>query len=117
LALSGGTDGVNLLQTVCAMAFDSHPSQAGDAKGPGMEDNFEKYAVAVIITFGALILGGLMAAAIGFRDRDAFLFALGAATIAWIAGHAMIFDMPRLYAALIGFATLMAMASTLALVL
>lgn len=81
-----------------------------------MEDNFEKYAVAVIITFGALIVGGLMAAAIGFHDRTAFLCALGAATIAWIAGHAMIFDMPRLYAVLIGFATLMAIGSTLALV-
>ncbi len=81
-----------------------------------MEDNFEKYAVAVIITFGALIVGGLMAAALTYRDRDAFLFALGATTLAWIAGHAMIFDMPRLYAALIGFATLMAMGSTIALV-
>lgn len=81
-----------------------------------MEDNFEKYAVAVIITFGALVVAGLMAAAIGFHDRDAFLFALGAATIAWIAGHAMIFDRPRIFAVLIGLATLMAIGSTLALV-
>lgn len=77
-----------------------------------MEDNFEKYAVAVIITFGALVLGGLMAAAIGFHDRSSFLFALGAATLAWIAGHAMIFDMPRLYAILVAMAVLMAVAST-----
>ena len=82
-----------------------------------MEDNFEKYAVAVIITFGALIVGGLMAAAIGFHDRNAFLFALGASTLAWVAGHAMIFDMPRLYAVLIGLATVMAIASTVALVI
>ena len=27
-----------------------------------MEDNYEKYAVAVIIVFGALLIGGLMAA-------------------------------------------------------
>lgn len=81
-----------------------------------MEDNFEKYAVAVIITFGAVIVAGLMAAALSFHDRNAFLFALGAATLAWIAGHAMIFDMPRAYAVLVGLATIMAIASTLTLV-
>ena len=81
-----------------------------------MEDNFEKYAVAVIIVFGAVIIGGLMAAAVSWHDRDSFLFALGAATAAWIAGHAMIIDLPRAYAALIVVAILMALASTIALV-
>ena len=45
-----------------------------------MEDNYEKYGVAVIIVFGALIVAGLMGASIGFGNRAGFLFALGAGT-------------------------------------
>lgn len=82
-----------------------------------MEDNFEKYAVAVIIVYGAVILGGLMGAAIGFGDRDSFLFALGAAAVAWVSGYAMIFDMPRVFAVLIGISVVLAVGSTLVLVL
>ena len=81
-----------------------------------METDFDKYAVAGIIVFGALIIGGLMGAAIGFHDRDSFLFALGAALAAWMAGHTMLFDMPRVYAALVGVAALMAVGSTITLV-
>lgn len=81
-----------------------------------MEDNYEKYAIAVIIVFGAMIVGGLMGATIGFGNRTGFLFALGSATAGWVAGHAMLFDRPRLYGILIAIATLMAIASTLALV-
>ena len=81
-----------------------------------MEDNYEKYAIAVIIVFGAVIIGGLMGANIGFGDRSGFLFALGSATAAWVAGHAMLFDRPRLYGLLIALATIMSVASTIALV-
>ncbi|CAG1005219.1 MAG: hypothetical protein F9K19_06595 [Rhizobiaceae bacterium] len=81
-----------------------------------MEDNYEKYAIAVIIVFGAVIIGGLMAATIAFGDRSGFLFALGSATAAWIAGHAMLFDRPRFYGGLIVIATLMAIAATITLV-
>ena len=81
-----------------------------------MEDNYEKYGVAVIIVFGALIVAGLMGASIGFGNRAGFLFALGAATSAWVAGHAMLFDRPHFYGGLIALATLMAVASTNALV-
>lgn len=76
-----------------------------------MEDNYEKYAVAVIIVFGAVIIGGLLAMSIASSDRSGFFFALGAATAAWIAGHAMFFDRPRIYGALIVIATLMSLAS------
>jgi hypothetical protein len=76
-----------------------------------MEDNYEKYAIAVIIVFGAVIIGGLMAVTISLGDRSGFFFALGAATAAWIAGHAMLFDRPRVYGVLIVVATLMAIAS------
>jgi hypothetical protein len=81
-----------------------------------MEDNYEKYGVAVIIVFGALIVGGLMGATIGSGNRAGFLFALGSATAGWIAGHAMLFDRPRIYGVLIIIATLMAIASTIAFV-
>jgi hypothetical protein len=80
-----------------------------------MDDNFDKAAIAVIIVFGALILGGLMAANIAWGHRNGFLWALGGATAAWIAGHIILFDLPRIYAALIGIATLMAIASTVSL--
>lgn len=80
-----------------------------------MEDNYEKYAIAVIIVFGAVIVGGLMGASIGFDNRVGFLFALGSATSGWIAGHAMLFDRPRIYGILIVVATLLAIASTLRL--
>ncbi|HMM64513.1 MAG: hypothetical protein WA975_09115 [Mesorhizobium sp.] len=81
-----------------------------------MEDNFDKAAIAVIIVFGALILGGLMAANLVAGDRNGFLFALGAAFVAWIAGHTILFDLPRVYAVLIALSALMAVASTLAYV-
>jgi len=66
-----------------------------------MEDNYEKYAIAVIIVFGALIIGGLMAANIAVGDKNGFLFALGGAFAGWLAGHAMLFDRPRIYGLLI----------------
>ena len=81
-----------------------------------MNDNFDKAAIAVIIVFGALILGGLMAANITWGHRNGFMWALGGATAAWIAGHIILFDLPRIYAVLVGIAALMAVASTIALV-
>lgn len=81
-----------------------------------MDDNFDKAAIAVIIVFGALVIGGLMAANLAIGDRNGFLFALAAAFAAWIAGHMILFDLPRIYAALVGIAVLMGVASTLAYV-
>ncbi|MBN9245092.1 MAG: hypothetical protein J0I98_20130 [Mesorhizobium sp.] len=78
-----------------------------------MDDNFDKAAIAVIIAFGALILAGLMAANLAVGDRNGFLFALGAAFAAWIAGHMILFDLPRTYAVLVGISAIMAVASTL----
>jgi hypothetical protein len=81
-----------------------------------MDDNFDKAAIAVIIVFGALIVGGLMAANLVVGDRNGFLFALGSGFAAWIAGHMMLFDLPRAYAVLVGVAAIMAVASTLSYV-
>lgn len=64
-------------------------------------DNYEKYAIAVIITFGALIIGGLMAVGVAWGDKAGFLFALGASVLAWISGHAVLFNKPKVYGLLI----------------
>jgi hypothetical protein len=80
-----------------------------------MEDNYEKYAVAVIIVFGALMIGGLMAAGLSMDDRQAFLWALGAAFFAWISGYTVLFDKPRIYGGLIVVAAVFAIASIVAL--
>lgn len=81
-----------------------------------MENDLERYAIAIIVVFGALAIGGLMAAAISAEDRSSFLFALGGAAAAWLAGYAMVFHLPRALALLIVTALLMAVASTLTLV-
>jgi hypothetical protein len=81
-----------------------------------MGDDLEKTAVAVVIVFGALAIGGLMAATIAFGHHNGFLFALGASVAAWIAGHAMIFNLPHVYGVLIAISILLAVGATLSLV-
>jgi energy-converting hydrogenase Eha subunit G len=78
-----------------------------------MNDSFEAYAVAVIVVFGAVTIGGLMAAAIAFGERDGFFFSLGAGAAAWAAGYAIFFDRPRAYIVCLSIAVLMAIAATL----
>nr|WP_292642802.1 hypothetical protein [Mesorhizobium sp.] len=99
--------------------FDPDDLPTLNAIGPSMGsgNDFEKYAVAVIIVFGALIIGGLMAASMVFGHRNGFLFALGGATSAWISGNALLLDRPRIYALFVGIAALMLIASTITLVL
>lgn len=80
------------------------------------EDNYEKYAIAVIITFSALIIAGLMAVSIAWNDKPGFLFALGASVLAWVSGHAVLFDKPRLYGLLITGAAALVAASIFSLV-
>jgi hypothetical protein len=79
-------------------------------------DNYEKYAIAVIITFGALVIAGLMAVTIAWGDKPGFLFALGACVLAWISGHAVLFDKPRIYGLLIVGAAALVGASIFSLV-
>ncbi|WP_011580914.1 MULTISPECIES: hypothetical protein [Chelativorans] len=80
-----------------------------------MNDSFEAYAVAVIIAFGAITIGGLMAATIAFGERDGFLFSLGAGAAAWLAGYAIFFDRPKSYIAFLAVSILMSIAATLIL--
>ncbi|MBB6409145.1 hypothetical protein HNQ71_001789 [Mesorhizobium sangaii] len=98
--------------------FDPDDLPTLNAIGPSMGsgNDFEKYAVAVIIVFGALIIGGLMAASMTFGHRNGFLFALGGATSAWVSGNALLLDRPRIYALFVGIAALLLIASTVTLI-
>jgi hypothetical protein len=98
--------------------FDPDDLSTLNAIGPSLGgNNFEKYAVAVIIVYGAVIIGGLMAASIAFDHRNGFLYALGGGTAAWISGNALLLDRPRIYAVFVGIAAVMLIASTITLVL
>jgi hypothetical protein len=79
-------------------------------------DNFEKYALALMVVFGALIIGGLMAVHIAWAHKAGFLYALGAAVVVWAAGFAVLFDKPRLYGLLLLFATALITASVVVLI-
>lgn len=101
--------------------FCNRPDRVGgdllEGSGRTMEDNYDKYAVAVIITFGAVIVAGLMAATLVRNEIEGFFFALAAATCAWIAGHAMLLDLPRAYMILVAVATLCVTGSVVMLVI
>lgn len=79
-------------------------------------DNYEGFAVAVIIAFGVLIIAGLMAANIAIGEKDGFLFALGAAGTAWLSGHAVLFNRPRTYGILVALTAAFCVASIIILV-
>ena len=74
-------------------------------------DNYEQYAVSIIIVFGALAIGGLMFAGAAGGDKGVFLFSFGAAIAGWVSGHAVLFNKPKLYGGLILLAILLCAAS------
>ncbi|CAN0653066.1 hypothetical protein JF546_01085 [Nitratireductor aquimarinus] len=80
-----------------------------------MNDRYDAYAAATIVIFGAIVIGGLMAASLSFGERDAFFFALGAATSAWCAGYAMFLDKARVFVALTALAVAMSIAAAVLL--
>ncbi len=67
-------------------------------------DDYEKYATGLLIVFGALIIGGLMTVNLVVYDKPGFLFALGAAVVAWFSAFAVLFDRPRIYGLLLAIA-------------
>jgi hypothetical protein len=79
-------------------------------------DNYEHYAVMVIITFGALAIAGLMAIGIAVDDKGVFLFAFAAALCGWISGHLVLFNKPRMYGLLVLAAVLLCALSIFQLV-
>lgn len=86
-------------------------------EGQNLGTDLDRSAIAIAIVFGAVIICGLMAASLVYRQRDGFMFALGAAVAAWFAGHAMLFDLPRIYGVLIVLSALLAGASAVTLAL
>lgn len=60
-------------------------------------DDYEKFATGLLIVFGALIIGGLMATHIVMANKAGFLFALAAAVVGWFSAFAVLFDKPRGY--------------------
>ncbi|ANG95128.1 MULTISPECIES: hypothetical protein [Brucella/Ochrobactrum group] len=67
-------------------------------------DDYERYATGLMIVFGALIVGALMAANLYHGDKPGFLFALGAAVVGWFSAFAVLFDKPRVYGVMIAVA-------------
>jgi len=61
----------------------------------------EHFAVMLMMIFGALILGGLMAVGIAWHDKPTFLFALFGTVSAWAAAFPVMFDRPRIYGILL----------------
>jgi len=60
-------------------------------------DDYEKFATALLIVFGAVIVGGMMALSIAIGSKACFLFALGAGILGWFSAFAVLFDKPRIY--------------------
>jgi hypothetical protein len=83
----------------------------------GAANPFDPDDLSTLNVFGALVIGGLMAASLTFGHRNGFLYALGGATAAWISGNALLLDRPRIYALFVGIAAVMLIASTITLVI
>lgn len=79
-------------------------------------DEQEKYAVNMMIVFGALIIGALMIVNVVSNDKAGFLFGLGAAILAWFSAFAVLLDKPRVYSGLIALSVILVAASITAYV-
>ena len=79
-------------------------------------NNYEGYAIAVIIAFGALVIGGLMIGSLALGAQDGFLFALGAAGTAWLSGWAVLINRPNVFALVVAVTALLCAASVFAIV-
>lgn len=80
-------------------------------------DKYENFALTILITFGALIIGFLMAVGIVWNDKPTFLFALSSAVVVWGSAFAVIFEKPGLYGALLVVTVMLVAASITALVM
>ena len=79
-------------------------------------DSVEKFALSIMLLFGALIIGGLMAIGIAWNDKPAFLYALGSAVVVWGSSFAVLFGKPTIYGAVLVVAILLIAASIGAIV-
>ena len=69
-------------------------------------DDYEKVATALLILFGALIIGGLMAVHIAVGNKAGFIFALSGGIVGWFSAFAILLDRPKIYLGLIILAVL-----------
>jgi hypothetical protein len=76
----------------------------------------EHFAVMLMIIFGALVLGALMAVGIAWHDKPTFLFALFGTISAWAASFPVMFDRPSIYGVLLVLCILLTAASIAAFV-
>ncbi|TPW29848.1 hypothetical protein [Pararhizobium mangrovi] len=76
----------------------------------------EHFAVMLMSVFGALILGGLMAAGIAWQDKPTFLFALAGTVCAWSAAFPVMFDKPRIYGVLLAVCVVLIAGSVVAFI-
>jgi len=80
-------------------------------------DSVEKFALSIMLLFGALIVGGLMAFGIFWSNKPAFLYALAAAIVVWGSAFAVLFGKPPIYGALLFIAALLVAASITTIVI
>ena len=64
-------------------------------------DSVEKFALSIMLLFGALIVGGLMAIGIAWSNKPAFLYALASAVVVWGSAFAVLFNKPTIYGGLL----------------
>ncbi len=76
----------------------------------------EHFAVMLMVVFGSLILGALMAVGIFWHDKSTFLFALAATICAWSAAFPVLFDKPRLYGILLVVCVVLTAGSVISLI-
>lgn len=74
-------------------------------------ENYERYAGALTVVFGAVVICSLVAANIASGNKPGFLCALAAAICAWAAAPAVLFLKPALYRGLTVCAVLFVAAS------
>lgn len=79
-------------------------------------DHFEKFGFAIMVVFGAIIIGGLMAYGIAWEDKPAFLYSLAAAVAVWGSSFAVVFDRPRIFGGLLVIAIVLITLSVTAIV-
>jgi hypothetical protein len=82
----------------------------------GIMDHFEKFGFAIMVVFGAIIIGGLMAYGIAWEDKPAFLYSLAAAVAVWGSSFAVVFDRPRIFGGLLVIAIVLITLSVTAIV-
>ena len=64
-------------------------------------DTREFYAALLIVVFGALTIGGLMAANLMAGNETGFLLSFAASAVAWGCAPAVLFDRPKVYLGLL----------------